>query len=141
VPIITGQWATVADATELTGDVPSAQDMVLAQSMIQNRIRRVYRTTDADRPEYVWLRTAVAYQASYVSRNPKLYAQAEIASTGQDGWSISYRDGIAPRSYHPEALNALNCLPGAANVTVRWNSGFQSSGGRRRAGLGRWRRY
>lgn len=140
--IINGTWATVADSTELTGDIPSAQDLNLAQAMIENKIRRVWRSTDAARSEYRWLQMAVAFQASHVHRNPDLYAQAEMTSTSQDGWSITWKEGQAPRSYHPEAINALNCLPGSANTTVRFNSGFQGRGGRRYRRHGAaWRRY
>lgn len=139
MPIVTGTWATVADATELTGVVPSAANLALAQVQIENEIRRVYRVTDADRPEYRWLRIAVAFQAAYVAENPTLFSQAEIVSTGQDGWTITYRDGAPPRRYAPEALAALECLPGSSNVTIRWNSGFQPRAGRRRRVT--WRRY
>jgi hypothetical protein len=138
--IVNGTWATVADSTELTGDVPSAQELALAQIMIQNKIRRVWRASDAARSEYTWLQQAVAFQASHVHRNPDLYAKAEIISTSQDGWSITYKDGAAPRSYHPEAINALNCLPGSTMTTIRFNSGFQPRASRR-ARVGRWRRY
>lgn len=140
--IVNGTWATIADSTEVTGDVPSAQDLAIAQLQIENKIRRVWRSTDADRSEYRWLQLAVAFQASYVHRNPDLYASAEIVSTSQDGWSITWKEGQAPRRYHPEAIDALNCLPGAANVTVRFNSGFQGRGGRRyRRHSAAWRRY
>lgn len=138
MPIIAGTWATVADSTELTGDTPSANDLTLAQSLIEDLARRVYRATDVDTSDYYWLRKAVAYQASYVHRNPDLYAQAEISSTSQDGWSITWRDSIAPRSYHPAAVSALNNLRGGSNVTIRFNSAFQGRGPRRRAG---WRTY
>jgi hypothetical protein len=139
VPIVTGTWATVADATELTGLTPSANDLNLAQVMIENRIRRVYRATDSTRSEYRWLQQAVAFQAAFISENPDLFSQAEISSTSQDGWSVTFRDGAIPRRYANEAIQALNNLPGSANVTIRFNSGFQSRGRRRRHGLG-WRR-
>lgn len=142
MPIITGTWATTADAFELTGRTPTAEQLVMAQAQIQNKIRRVYRASDADRSEYTWLRQAVAYQAGYIANpaNAALFEQAEIASTGQDGWSVSFRDGAAARRYAPEALAALDCLPGAANVTVRFNSGFQRRG-RHGGRLAGWRRY
>lgn len=140
MPIVEGTWATAADSTELTGTVPSAQNLAMAQVQIENRIRRVWRATDADRHEYRWLREAVAWQAAYVAENPTLFGQAEISSTSQDGWSVTFRDDQVPRRYAPEAIAALENLPGAANVTVRINSAFQRRAGRR-LGRTRWRRY
>lgn len=142
MPIVNGTWASAADALELTGRTPTDAQLAMAQVMIQNRIRRVWRANDADRSEYTWLRQAVAYQAGYIAdpANATLFQQAEISSTSQDGWSVSFRDGAAPRRYAPEALAALDNLPGASNVTVRINSGFQGYGGRRR-GRSRWRSY
>lgn len=141
MPIIEGTWATAADAFELTGRTPTDAQLVMAQAQVENLIRRVYRATDADRSEYRWLREAVAYQAGYVANpaNGALFEQAEITSTSQDGWSVTFKDGAAPRRYAPEALAALDCLPGASNVTVRFNSGFQPRG--RRRGRARWRTY
>lgn len=142
MPIVTGTWATAADALELTGRTPTDAQLAIAQVMIQNLIRRVYRSSDSARSEYTWLRQAVAWQAGYLAdpANAALVGQAEIASTGQDGWSVSFKDGGPPRRYHPEALQALNCLPGSTNVTIRFNSGFQPRASRR-ARVGRWRRY
>lgn len=142
MPIVTGTWATADDAAELTGRTPTSAQLAMAQVMIENRIRRVYRATDADRSEYRWLREAVGWQAGYIANpaNASLLNSAEISSTGQDGWSVTFREGQAPRRYAPEAIEALNCLPGSQNVTLRVNSGFQGAGRRRRGGA-RWRRY
>lgn len=142
MPIVAGTWATTADAFELTGRTPTDAQLAMAQVQIENLLRRVWRANDADRYEYRWLREAVAYQAGYVAdpANASLFEQAEISSTSQDGWSVTFRDGQAPRRYSPSALAALDCLPGAANVTVRVNSGFQPRYGRRR-GRARWRVY
>lgn len=141
MPIIQGTWGTVADAVELTGHTPDDATLVMAQAIIQNRIRRVWRATDAARSEYTWLRQAVAHQAGYMAdpANAALFEQAEISSTSQDGWSVTFRDGQVPRRYAPEAIAALECLPGAANVTVRINSGFQPRG--RRGRRTRWQAY
>jgi hypothetical protein len=141
VPIVTGTWATADDAADLTGRTPTDLQLNAAQIMIENRIRRVYRATDADRSEYRWLREAVAWQAGYLANptNANLLDSAEISSTGQDGWSVTFREGSAPRRYAPEAIEALNCLPGSQNVTLRVNSAFQGAG-RRRHGA-RWRKY
>lgn len=138
MPIVEGTWATAADATELTGAVPSAANMALAQVQIEDAIRRVYRADDAERSEYRWLRIAVAFQGAYVADNPDLFAQAEISATGQDGWSVTFRDGQTSRRYAPEAMAALDNLPGSSNVTIRLNSAFQPRGRRRRA---MWRPY
>ena len=140
MPIITGTWATAADALELTGRTPSDEQLIMAQAMIEGLIRRVYRANDAARREYTWLQRAVGYQAGYIANpaNATLFQQAEIVSTSQDGWSVTFRDGQAPRRYAPQALDALNNLPGQANTSIRVNSGFQ---GRRRPHRARWRVY
>lgn len=140
MPIIAGTWATASDALELTGRNPTDAQLIMAQAMIESLIKRVYRANDATRREYTWLQRAVAYQAGYIANpaNAALFEQAEISSTGQDGWSVTFRDGQAPRRYAPQALDALNNLPGAANTSIRVNSGFQ---GPRRPRRARWRTY
>lgn len=69
-------WCNAAGARKITGVETSDETAMIAQGHIEIYLNRIWRATDITGRDYVWLRRAVAYQASYVDKNPDLFTGA-----------------------------------------------------------------
>lgn len=141
---VANTWVSIAEVLSFTGATVDADDVLIAQNVIQGAINRVYRATDAteDGRDYYWLKRAVAWQAKGVVDQPELYGlPAGVSSLSQDGFSISFdtsTSGGGGRHLHPIAISMLNNLRQGANTSLRVNSAFQG-GTRRRVSRPGWR--
>jgi hypothetical protein len=130
-PPATGTWCTVADVPRICqGATVSAADVTAAQAVIESVIHRVWRVTDADRRDYVWLQRAVAWQSVYVNQHPEVLTMMPIQSWSQDGMSFTLAAGSGSglSAYvSPVAMRMLDNLFRGSNGTIRFNSAFQKN--------------
>lgn len=138
-PVVSGTWADATFVNNLTGLTVSAEELTIAQRLTEGMVRRVYRASDVDDPDYRWLQGAVAWQAKHVHEHPELLSMADVASTSQDGWSITFRDDNRQVWFSTLAMLELNNLRRGANTSIRMNSAFQSGRATRRRGWPAWR--
>ncbi len=122
-------WCALTDIPALTGQpMPAPSDLVAAQGMTEALIHRVWRSTDATKRDFYWLRAAVAWQAIYVADHPEVLTMMDVASMSQDGVSVTFRAGAQPAQlFSPIAMRFLNALYRGSNTTIRMNSAFQKN--------------
>lgn len=126
----TGTWCSVADVPDIcAGQTATAQDVAAAQVIIESAVHRVWRVTDADRRDYVWLKRATAWQSAYVNQHPEILTMMPIQSWSQDGMSFGLAAGTAGFKAYlaPLAIAQLNNLFRGSNTTIRFNSAFQKT--------------
>ncbi len=119
-----GTWCTAVDVESFTGQTVLDTDIAAAQTIVEQAIRRVYRTTDVDSRDYYWLQRGVAWQAVYVHQHPEVLSMMGVQSMAQDGMSFTMPAG-AKLYLSPLAVQALNNLFRGSNTTIRLNSAFQ----------------
>jgi hypothetical protein len=135
----TGTWCSVSDVPDIcAGQTATATDVAAAQVILEGVIGRVWRVTDAQKRDYVWLKRACAYQSAYVNQHPEILTMMGIQSWSQDGMSFSLAPGFVAKAYiAPMALAQLNNLFRGSNSTIRYNSAFQRNRvGRMGSGFG-----
>lgn len=130
--VVANTWCTVAEVATLTGQTVATEDVTAAQTIVEQAINRVYRTTDTTTRDYCWLQRGVAWQAVYLHQHPEVLSMMGVQSVSQDGMSFSVPQGTKLH-LAPLALAALNNLFRGSNTTIRMNSAFQKN----RAGRGR----
>lgn len=117
-------WCSVSDVASFTGQTVAPEDVTAAQTIVEQAIRRVWRSTDAASRDYYWLQRGVAWQAVYLSQHPEVLAMMGVQSMSQDGMSLAVPQGTK-LFLAPLALAALSNLFRASNTTIRFNSAFQ----------------
>lgn len=80
---------TISDVTNTTGVTPSASDLAQADSIITIYVNR---TPDASGGisgrDLYWIRSAVQWQAAWVSSQPNLTGSSQYDSLSSDGLSV-----------------------------------------------------
>lgn len=125
--VVINTWCDVADVPSIAaGKTCTLQELQAAQVILEGAIHRVWRATDVDKRDYVWLQRACAFQGVYVADHPEILSMMGIQSWSQDGMSFSLAPGFVAKSYlAPMAIAQLNNLFRASNSTIRLNSAFQ----------------
>jgi hypothetical protein len=123
-------WATTADVRKITGSEVTAQDVLIAQGVIESYINRVWRLTDADGRDGIWLKRAVSYQSQYVGANPDLFtgpAGVQLIKQGDNTVQYAPAQGATDGSELIAPLAKLACARlSRAYGTVKPNSMYQS---------------
>ncbi len=117
-------WCTPQDVQDFTGQVVSPDDVTAAQTIVEQVVRRVWRSSDSTSRDYYWLQRGVAWQAVYLAQHPEVLSMMGVQSASQDGMSFSLPPGTKT-FLAPLALAALSNLFRASNTTIRLNSAFQ----------------
>lgn len=127
----TGTWCSVDDVpTICAGKTATAADVAAAQVILEGAIHRVWRSTDAEKRDYIWLKRACAWQAAFVHDHPEILTMLPIQSWSQDGMSFTLAtgSGSAVAAYlAPLAMQQLQALFRGSNTTIRFNSAFQKN--------------
>jgi hypothetical protein len=103
-------WATAPEVFEVVGEVPTDQNLALANTSIEmfsgvaSTTHEVTRATDRH-----WLRLAVAYQAAWIAQTPGYTGRADASGFSSDGDSVTLKpDGAVLAPLARRALKRLS---------------------------------
>jgi hypothetical protein len=121
-------WATITDVDDLTGATVTAEEIAIAQAIIEIHVART-EDVPADMMsarDLRWLTRAVAYQTVWVKANPDLFTRIDHVTILQDG--VEVRD-LPPDALTlaPLAKKAIRRLSWMKSRSIHTPSHFETA--------------
>jgi len=114
-------WATRGETYSITGSQVTENDIDLAQSVIETNAGRTFAGSSVNASirakDLVWLKKAVAYQASWMPNQPGYFNRHSVKEVNQDGAQIIYAGSSEPNN---TVLITLAPLANRALKNLSW---------------------
>jgi hypothetical protein len=121
-------WATVQDVDDLTGVTVTAEQLAMAQAIIEIHVSRTedVPVDTITMRDLRWLMRAVAYEAAWLPSNPDLFTRIDHVTLLQDG--VEVRD-LPPDALTlaPMAKRAIRKLSWMKSRSIHTPSHFETA--------------